>query len=318
MNSVMLETTDPAEVERVLNTNLAGMRLTVGQRAPTPFRLTRTLVGTMALDSAEYGAGFRFTMEPPENILLCRVIAGGIEHHEANRPDARIAPGHAGVIGATGPHGGAVSGRVHQGRIDHLIVDPRLLNQIAAPPPGFDGVVRLTGTSPISAAASRFLAATVEYVKCFAAQGEAERNPLLTAALEHHVATVLLATLPNTSLMEPTIEDRHDATPVALHRAMSFIDDNAHRDVALSDIASAIYVTPRTLQYMFRKHHDCTPMEYLRRVRLHYVRRDLTGATRGETTVAQIARRWGFGHLGRFAVYYREQYGESPHETLRR
>jgi AraC-like DNA-binding protein len=33
--------------------------------------------------------------------------------------------------------------------------------------------------------------------------------------------------------------------------------------------------------------------------------------------VADVAFRWGFGHLGRFAEKYRERYGELPSETLK-
>ena len=30
-----------------------------------------------------------------------------------------------------------------------------------------------------------------------------------------------------------------------------------------------------------------------------------------------FAQRWGFAHTGRFAVLYRQTYGQSPHTTLR-
>ncbi|WP_156763149.1 AraC family transcriptional regulator, partial [Mycobacterium sp. E787] len=33
--------------------------------------------------------------------------------------------------------------------------------------------------------------------------------------------------------------------------------------------------------------------------------------------VTQIAARWGFAHTGRFAVLYRQTYGQSPHATLK-
>jgi AraC-like DNA-binding protein len=36
-----------------------------------------------------------------------------------------------------------------------------------------------------------------------------------------------------------------------------------------------------------------------------------------DTTVTAVALRWGFGHLGRFAVAYRRKYGRSPSDTLR-
>jgi transcriptional regulator GlxA family with amidase domain len=123
--------------------------------------------------------------------------------------------------------------------------------------------------------------------------------------------------VPSTALFEITIEDRHDSTPELLHKAISFIDDNAHRDISVTDIAESIHVTPRAVQYMFRTHLDCTPTDYLRGVRLHYAHLDLVAGSHMTTTVGQIATKWGFGHLGRFAVYYRQRYGQGPHVTLR-
>ena len=38
---------------------------------------------------------------------------------------------------------------------------------------------------------------------------------------------------------------------------------------------------------------------------------------RNAESVTQTAMRWGFFHLGRFAQYYRELFGETPGETLR-
>jgi transcriptional regulator GlxA family with amidase domain len=126
----------------------------------------------------------------------------------------------------------------------------------------------------------------------------------------------VLSTFPNNALFDPTIEDRHDSRPVLVRRAVAFIDDNAHRDIALADIAAAVDITPRAVQYGFRTHLDCTPMEYVRRVRLHHAHCDLAAADRGEATVTAIAAKWGFAHTGHFATRYRETYGQSPHETL--
>jgi AraC-like DNA-binding protein len=44
---------------------------------------------------------------------------------------------------------------------------------------------------------------------------------------------------------------------------------------------------------------------------------DLQHAQPGDTSVAALAARWGFTHLGRFAVEYRRRYGHSPSQTLR-
>jgi transcriptional regulator GlxA family with amidase domain len=57
-------------------------------------------------------------------------------------------------------------------------------------------------------------------------------------------------------------------------------------------------------------------MAYLRRVRLQKVREELLRDSADGVT--DIATRWGFEHLGRFAGAYRRRYGETPSETRRR
>jgi transcriptional regulator GlxA family with amidase domain len=104
---------------------------------------------------------------------------------------------------------------------------------------------------------------------------------------------------------------------VLLRRAMEFMDANVACDIALGDIAEAVHVTPRAVQYMFRRHLETTPLQYLRRLRLHYAHQDLLVGNRQSDTVTDIAARWGFAHTGRFAVLYRQTYGLSPHSTLR-
>jgi transcriptional regulator GlxA family with amidase domain len=105
--------------------------------------------------------------------------------------------------------------------------------------------------------------------------------------------------------------------PPMLRRATTFIHDNAHSDIGLADIAAALGVTPRSVQYMFRRHLGTTPLEYLRRVRLDRAHRDLKAADPSVDTVTAIAGRWGFSHPGRFSVAYKQLFGTPPSQTLR-
>lgn len=107
------------------------------------------------------------------------------------------------------------------------------------------------------------------------------------------------------------------AQPQTLRRAIAFVHENAHRDIGLSDIAAAINVTPRSVQYMFRRHLGTTPLEYLRRVRLDRAHHDLQAADPAVDTVMEIAGRWQFGHPGRFSMAYKEAFGTPPSRTLR-
>lgn len=103
-----------------------------------------------------------------------------------------------------------------------------------------------------------------------------------------------------------------------LRRAITFINENAHREITLSDISTAVNVTPRSVQYAFRRHLGTTPLEYLRRVRLDRAHRELQTADPRSDTVMAIAGRWGFSHAGRFSSVYKRTFGTAPSETLRR
>ncbi|SHL33712.1 helix-turn-helix domain-containing protein [Roseibium suaedae] len=81
-------------------------------------------------------------------------------------------------------------------------------------------------------------------------------------------------------------------------------------------ICGAVRVCERTLQYAFRDYAGMTPTAYLRLLRLNRVRAILSKAEADGTTVTEVAMRFGFLHLGRFAQDYKKVFGESPSATL--
>jgi AraC-like DNA-binding protein len=85
----------------------------------------------------------------------------------------------------------------------------------------------------------------------------------------------------------------------------------------VAELARMAGVSVRALQSIFHRHTGLTPTAYLRELRLDHVHAELCRAVPETTTVARVAHRWGFGHLGRFAGAYRERYGVSPSVTLR-
>ncbi|MBX5488420.1 helix-turn-helix transcriptional regulator [Mycolicibacterium hassiacum] len=108
-----------------------------------------------------------------------------------------------------------------------------------------------------------------------------------------------------------------DRQPEALRDAVAFIHQNAQRRITVGDIASSVNVTPRSVQYMFRRHLGTTPLGYLRQVRLDHAHRDLETADPTRETVMDVAKRWGFHHAGRFSAAYKRTFGEPPSQTLR-
>ena len=102
-----------------------------------------------------------------------------------------------------------------------------------------------------------------------------------------------------------------------VHEAVELLRSRPSHPWTVSELASAVSTSVRSLQEGFRHTLDTTPMAYLRRRRLELARQDLITGAPGATTVTEVANRWGFVHLARFAATYRAAFGESPSATLR-
>ncbi|KRE27356.1 AraC family transcriptional regulator [Mycobacterium sp. Soil538] len=309
---LVFHSTDLASTEDFLVRAYTKMSIGAGPGETASAHVERRWVGPVNFDELQLGFTMSYDAAPLKRICLCRVHDGYIEEEFfGGEPDV-LAPGDVALLS---PPELPYSGRVCKASYDLTMFDTPLLDRVASSARPAEGV-RLTGHRPVSAAAKRRLSRTIDYVGSVAKSGEAP-PPLVAATTASMLAAVVLSTLPNNAVMEPTATDRADAKPELLRRAVAYIDDNADRDVTLTDVAECIHVTPRALQYMFRKHMDMTPMEYLRRVRMDHAHRELLRSDPASTTVAIVAARWGFAHTGRFAAMYRQAYGVNPSDSLR-
>lgn len=107
-----------------------------------------------------------------------------------------------------------------------------------------------------------------------------------------------------------------DLAPRLVRQAEDYMLSHIDAPLALDDVAEAVGVSARALQYAFRRFRDTTPMAFLRAARLERAHRDLQDARPGDT-VTEIATRWGFTHFGRFSEIYRARFGCTPRQTLR-
>lgn len=137
---------------------------------------------------------------------------------------------------------------------------------------------------------------------------------LLRAEANRAAAVALLETFPHTALHAPVEIGVPNGGKT--RAAVEFMIANAHLPIRTEDVAEATGMSQRSLQSAFRKEHDITAIDYLRRVRLDRVQEELRKADPGRATVAEIASRWGFAHLGRFSASYTNRFGEYPSTTL--
>jgi len=105
-------------------------------------------------------------------------------------------------------------------------------------------------------------------------------------------------------------------SPRHVRRAIEFIHQRAAQPMTVADIAAAANTSVRSLQAGFLRFKSVSPVAYLRQVRLAGARADLIAAE-ASTTVAQVAKLWGFANPGAFAALYRDAFGELPSATLK-
>ena len=311
--------TDAGEAERFLE-EAYGVRLRLrwnAERRRDDALLThvRRAAGTFAVDEVRVAGDVEAAPDPMNKVIGIWTARGSVSSECAGLSVAAAADQVALLSQPDLPH----RSRANDLRATAVLLDPAVVASVAAgvPTGQAPAPIRFTSLQPVDEAAARLWKNTVAYVVRTVLSGDVPVTPLIAGHASRLLAAVMLSTFPNTAGPNITTADLTDGRPVLLRRAIEYMDANATNDISLADIAETIHVTPRTVQYMFRRHLDSTPLQYLRRIRLHYAHLELSAADRRHDTVTEIAARWGFAHTGRFAVLYRQTYGQSPHQTLR-
>lgn len=111
--------------------------------------------------------------------------------------------------------------------------------------------------------------------------------------------------------------DPRSPAPLHLRRVEAYIEGNWNRPILIENLVELAGVSARSLYDGFEKAYGCSPMAYVKQIRLRRAYELLTNA--GEsTTVTGVAFTCGFSNLGHFANDYRSTFGEFPSDTLRR
>ena len=100
--------------------------------------------------------------------------------------------------------------------------------------------------------------------------------------------------------------------------AQDFIHAKFRENVQIEDICVATGVGVRTLQRCFSEYFDVSISEYLKAVRLDSAQRQLATRDPSQTSIADVALRCGFKHLGRFSIEFHHHYGLLPSEMMRK
>jgi AraC-like DNA-binding protein len=213
---------------------------------------------------------------------------------------------------------GASEMRMEDARLELVTFDPVAFREAAASYLGTDSLPLDGWTPPSTAPRSQALGTAWRTASgrmfAAAADGEGFSSALVRDRLFDMAVRAVLGTFP---LGEPAAPHGELTTSQAVARATAYIDARVAEHVTLPDIAEAARLSVRGVQYAFRRHLGVTPLAYLRDRRLDAARVELIASDPAVTSVAAVARAWGFAHLSRFAQAYRERFGEYPSSTIR-
>jgi len=149
----------------------------------------------------------------------------------------------------------------------------------------------------------------------------AETRPAIIAhreiarALEQDLVRALVNCLTASEIHDHAVARRHHWSIMAqFEDALAVLFD---RRMHVSDLCAAMGVPERTLRGCCAEVLGMGPSRYLRLRQLNMVHATLRRADPETTSVSEVARRFGFSELGRFAATYRTVFDETPSTTLR-
>jgi AraC-like DNA-binding protein len=273
----------------------------------------------LTLGYLTYGADAELTMPPTEDCYIVNLTTAG--RTRASRRD--------GVDGATAADEG---GLVLTPRLAHQVrwtadaaqlhlkvpragLEAHLADMLGRPVAGVvDFGFELDLTTRAGGAllrSVRFLAAELDAPDGLAAM------PVAREQLDAYVLSALLHAGAHrfSDALAGREEDRRLGR---LAPVVEYIEEHPDRALTPEILARVGCVSVRALHTAFQERLGTTPMAYVRAMRLDRVRAELLRSDPQEVLVTDVAMRYGFVHLSRFAQQYRDRFGELPSATLRR
>jgi AraC-like DNA-binding protein len=141
-------------------------------------------------------------------------------------------------------------------------------------------------------------------------------HPEVARAIEQDLIHALVTCL-------TTVGGRPDGFAAGHHdsimlRFEEILAEHVSQPPAIPEICELVGVSDRTLRSCCAEFLGMSPTRYVLLRRLREARSALREADPDTGKVAEIAQRFGFAQLGRFAGTYRATFGETPSTTLRR
>lgn len=178
-------------------------------------------------------------------------------------------------------------------------------------PESRSGAPRVHAISPLQR--YRLTGLVREVLRCLQEQPEALHHEASRRSLREAVLTTLCdVVLPQT--LSEAVSPRQLRRQELVHRVRELALKHPEQPLSVAELCTRLHVTRRTLQNGFQETLGTSPATHLRTMRLNTVRRALREGD-ALATIADIAARSGFWHMGHFSHDYKALFGETPSQT---
>ena len=99
------------------------------------------------------------------------------------------------------------------------------------------------------------------------------------------------------------------SVPPLILKVIDYLNDNYFKDITLDHLANHFFVSKPTLIYNFKKYTNCSPIDFLLKVRLTKAKQMLTSTTK---TINEIAIACGFSSPNYFGLIFKQKEKLSP------
>ncbi|MBT7952651.1 MAG: AraC family transcriptional regulator [Gammaproteobacteria bacterium] len=198
-------------------------------------------------------------------------------------------------------------------RIERNVIEQRLSEMLGRP---LTRALDFDLEMPIATGAGRqWLAALrslIQYLEYGANDPDTRR---LLPEYEQLLITTLLYVQPHN--YSSALCANNNTAPRHIRIAEKYLQENASQVIDAQSLVELTGIQESSLWRAFKQHRGCSPFQYLRFVRLQRARMELLDPSM-DINVTNVAMKWGFNHLGRFALAYKKHFNESPSDTLKR
>lgn len=318
-NNVLIDSLDLHEAQMTVADIFIEHRLsTIRDAAPRRIRVSHKRLNALSLCHFDYGRVVTIDPDPFEDFYLLQIPEEGSINIDCGRDSVECKKGGATILPVRQNLKMAWSEDAQQTivRIDRAKLvkcAEKLLGEPVFSAPIFH--LKVDWSMPSTELLRNTLATLIALASSNIADRSRTGYDLLISMAEEAFLSTLLLTQPSDISDALEMGRLSSACPKQVQRAQRFINSHLAEPITIADLVEASGVPARTLFDSFRRFRGVSPMRYLRHQRLMKVREELLAGDL-ETTVTEVAMKWGFSQLGRFSGEYARNFGQAPSQTL--